>query len=64
MIVGMITSAAFAVFGLLIALGRIGHPIDDQAVGPYGWSILTIGAALFVLFAFRMYLRTREGTSA
>lgn len=59
MILGMLASAAIAVFGLLVALGRIGHPIDDQAVSPYGWSILTVGVALFVLFAFRLYLRSR-----
>lgn len=59
MILGMLASAAIAVFGLLVALGRIGHPIDDQAVSPYGWSILTVGVALFVLCAFRLYLRSR-----
>jgi hypothetical protein len=64
MILGMLASAAVAAFGLLVALGRIGHPIDDQAVSPYGWSILTVGAALFVLFAFRLSLRNRRGRSA
>jgi hypothetical protein len=60
----MLVSAAIAVFGLLVALGLIGHPIDDQAVSPYGWSILTVGAALFVLFAFRLYLRGRRSPVA
>ncbi len=64
MIPGMLVSAIIAVFGLLVALGRIGHPIDDQAVSPYGWSILMVGAALFVLFAFRLYLRTRRSRMA
>ncbi len=64
MIPGMLVSAAIAVFGLFVALGLIGHPIDDQAVSPYGWSILTVGAALFVLFAFRLYLRGRRSPVA
>lgn len=64
MIPGMLVSAVIAVFGLLVALGQIGHPIDDQAVSPYGWSILMVGAALFVLFAFRLYLRTRRSRMA
>lgn len=59
MILGMLASALVAVFGLLVALGRIGHPIDDQAVSPFGWSILTVGAALFVLFAFRRFSASR-----
>lgn len=64
MIPGMLTSAALAVFGLLVALGRIGHPIDDQAVSPFGWSIMTIGVALFVLFAVRFYQGTGAGEPA
>jgi len=59
MILGMLASALVAVFGLLVALGRVGHPIDDQAVSPFGWSILTVGAALFVLFAFRRFSASR-----
>ncbi|MGU3664997.1 hypothetical protein ACLBX9_12495 [Methylobacterium sp. A49B] len=64
MIVGMLISAAIAVFGLLVALGRIGHPIDAQLVSNYGWSILIIGAALFVLFAVGRFNRTRKARSA
>ncbi|MCJ2013169.1 hypothetical protein [Methylobacterium sp. J-076] len=64
MIVGMLGSAVIAVFGLLVALGLVGHPIDQQAVSPYGWSILTIGAALFVLFAFRRLQRGRRKRAA
>jgi hypothetical protein len=64
MIPGMLTSAALAVFGLLVALGRIGHPIDDQLVSPYGWSLMIVGAALFVLFAFRFYQRSGPGGPA
>ncbi|MGH1573174.1 hypothetical protein ACRAWG_24020 [Methylobacterium sp. P31] len=63
MIVGMFVSAAIAVFGLLVALGRIGHPIDAQLVSNYGWSILIIGVALFVLFAFGRFSRTRKARS-
>ena len=59
MILGMLVSAVIAVFGLLVALGLIGHPIDAQLVTNYGWSILTIGVALFVLFAYRRFSRTR-----
>ncbi|MHB2207426.1 hypothetical protein [Methylobacterium sp. CM6257] len=59
----MFVSAAIAVFGLLVALGRIGHPIDAQLVSNYGWSILIIGIALFVLFAFGRYSRTRKARS-
>lgn len=64
MILGMLASALVAVFGLLVALGRIGHPIDDQAVSPFGWSILTVGAALFVLFAFRRFTASRGKSPA
>ncbi len=64
MVVGMLVSAVLAAFGLLVGIGLIGHPIDAQAIMPYGWGILMVGAALFVLFAFKMYLRTREGQSA
>ncbi|MBP1178417.1 hypothetical protein [Methylobacterium sp. PvR107] len=63
MIVGMLISAAIAAFGLLVALGRIGHPIDAQLVSNYGWSILIIGVALFVLFAVRHFARTRRARS-
>jgi divalent metal cation (Fe/Co/Zn/Cd) transporter len=63
MIVGMLISAAIAAFGLLVALGRIGHPIDAQLVSNYGWSILIIGAALFVLFAVGRFNRTRKARS-
>lgn len=64
MIVGMLVSAAIAAFGLLVALGVVGHPIDAQLVTNYGWSILIIGVALFVLFAWARYGRTRRGRSA
>ncbi|MCJ2068725.1 hypothetical protein MKK75_07900 [Methylobacterium sp. J-030] len=64
MIVGMLVSAAIAVFGLLVALGQIGHPIDDQLVSNYGWSILTIGIALFVLFGFGRFNRARKARSS
>jgi hypothetical protein len=64
MIVGMLFSAAIAAFGLLVALGRIGHPIDAQLVSNYGWSILIIGIALFVLFAVRLVTRTRRVRSS
>lgn len=64
MIVGMLVSAAIAVFGLLVALGWIGHPIDAQLISNYGWSILTIGIALFVLFAFGRFRRDRKARSA
>ena len=64
MIVGMLISAGIAVFGLLVALGRIGHPIDAQLVSTYGWSILIIGVALFVLFAVGRFNRTRKARSA
>lgn len=60
MIVGMLVSTAIAVFGLLVALGWIGHPIDAQLISTYGWSILTIGIALFVLFAFGRFNRARK----
>ena len=63
MIVGMFVSAAIAVLGLLVALGWIGHPIDDQLISNYGWSILTIGVALFVLFGFRWFNRSRKARS-
>lgn len=59
MVLGMLASALVAVFGLLVALGRVGHPIDDQAVSPFGWSILTVGVALFVLFAYRRFGASR-----
>ncbi|MCJ2136311.1 hypothetical protein MKK69_20040 [Methylobacterium sp. J-026] len=64
MIVGMLVSAAIAAFGLLVALGWIGHPIDAQLVSNYGWSILTIGVALFVLFGFRRFDRARRARAA
>ncbi|GJE10298.1 MULTISPECIES: hypothetical protein [Methylobacterium] len=64
MIVGMLISAGIAVFGLLVALGRIGHPIDAQLVSTYGWSILIIGVALFVLFAAGRFNRSRKARSA
>jgi len=64
MIVGMLISAAIAAFGLLVGLGRIGHPIDAQLVSNYGWSILIIGVALFVLFAVGRFNRTRKARSA
>jgi len=63
MILGMLVSAVIAVFGLLVALGLIGHPIDAQLISNYGWSILTIGVALFVLFAYRRFSRPRSGRS-
>jgi uncharacterized RDD family membrane protein YckC len=63
MIVGMLISAAIAVFGLLVAIGLIGHPIDAQLVSTYGWSILIIGVALFVLFAFGRFNRARKARS-
>ena len=61
--IGMLVSAAIAVFGLLVAVGWIGHPIDAQLVDIYGWSILIIGVALFVLFAYGRFGRTRRGRS-
>jgi divalent metal cation (Fe/Co/Zn/Cd) transporter len=64
MIVGMLISAAIAVFGLLVALGFVGHPIDAQLISNYGWSILIIGVALFVLFAWARYNRARRQRSA
>ena len=64
MMVGMLVSAAIAVLGLLVALGYVGHPIDAQLVSNYGWSILIIGVALFVLFAFGRFRRTRRARSA
>ncbi|GJD33963.1 hypothetical protein [Methylobacterium aerolatum] len=64
MMFGMLVSAVLAAVGLLVGLGRIGHPIDAQAIMPYGWGLLMVGAALFVLFAFKRYLRIREGHSA
>jgi divalent metal cation (Fe/Co/Zn/Cd) transporter len=60
----MLVSAVIAVFGLLVALGRIGHPIDAQLVSTYGWSILIIGVALFVLFATSRYRRARRSRIA
>ena len=63
MILGMLISAVIAVFGLLVALGLIGHPIDAQLISNYGWSILIIGVALFVLFAYRRFSRSRSGRS-
>ncbi|KQS84627.1 hypothetical protein MFUR16E_01115 [Methylobacterium fujisawaense] len=63
MIVGMLVSAAIAVLGLLVALGYVGHPIDAQLVSNYGWSILIIGVALFVLFTWARYSRTRRRRS-
>lgn len=63
MILGMLVSAVIAVFGLLVALGQIGHPIDAQLVTTYGWSILTVGIALFVLFAYRRFSQTRSRRS-
>ena len=64
MILGMLVSVAMAVFGLLVALGLVGHPIDAQLVTHYGWSILIIGCALFVLFAYRRFGRGRRSRSA
>ena len=64
MILGMLASALVAAFGLLVALGRVGHPIEAQAVSPFGWSILTVGAALFVLFAFRRFVASRGNRPA
>jgi divalent metal cation (Fe/Co/Zn/Cd) transporter len=64
MIVGMLMSVAIAAFGLLVAFGYVGHPIDAQLVSNYGWSILIIGVALFVLFAFGRYTRMRRARSA
>ena len=63
MILGMLVSALVAAFGLLVALGIVGHPMDAQLVTHYGWSILVIGTALFVLFAVRRYGRPRDGRS-
>ncbi|WP_244514041.1 MULTISPECIES: hypothetical protein [unclassified Methylobacterium] len=60
----MLISAAIAVFGLLVALGFVGHPIDAQLISNYGWSILIIGVALFVLFAWARYSRARRQRSA
>lgn len=60
MILGMLVSVVIAVFGLLVALGLVGHPIDAQLVTNYGWSILIVGCALFVLFAYGRFMRTRR----
>ncbi|MDP4024716.1 hypothetical protein Q8W71_18980 [Methylobacterium sp. NEAU 140] len=60
MILGLLISAAVAAFGLMVALGLIGHPIDAQLVSPYGWSILLIGLALMVFFAYNLYRRARR----
>ena len=64
MVLGMLVSAVVAAFGLLVALGVVGHPIDAQLVTNYGWSILIIGAALFLLFAVRRFGRSRSRRSA
>ena len=64
MILGMLGSMAMAAFGLLVALGLIGHPIDAQLVTPYGWSILIVGCALFVLFAYRRFGHRHRDRSA
>lgn len=64
MILGMLVSALVAAFGLLVALGVVGHPIDAQRVTNYGWSIVIIGGALFVLFAVRRFGGSRSRRSA
>ena len=62
MIFGMLISAALTVFASLVALGRIGHPVDGQLLINYGWSGVIIGIALFGFFAH--LLRRRSRTAA
>lgn len=57
---GLLVSAAFTAFALLVALGRIGHPIDGQILTTYGWSGVIIGVALCGFFAFLMRVRNRH----
>ena len=59
MILGMLVSAVIAALGLLVALGRIGHPIDGQVLTNFGWSGVIIGVALFAFFAYLMRGRRR-----
>lgn len=61
---GMLVSVAMAVFGQLVALGRVGHPIGARLVTHCGWSILIIGCALSVLFSNRRFGRGRRDRSA
>ena len=60
MVFGVLASAAFAAFSLLVALGLIGHPIDGQEIANYGWSGVIVGVALCAFFAYLMATRNRR----
>ena len=49
--------AALAVLGCLVGFGSVGHPIGDQALNSYGWSLCINCAALAAFFVFLRYQR-------
>ncbi|GJD29165.1 hypothetical protein PMNALOAF_0397 [Methylobacterium adhaesivum] len=52
MILGLLCSATLTVFGIALAAGVIGHPIDGQLPADWGWSFIMMGAASLFAFGF------------
>ncbi|KQQ40587.1 hypothetical protein ASF58_06125 [Methylobacterium sp. Leaf125] len=56
---GLLLSAIVFGFGIVLAAGLAGHPVDGQLPSDWGWSLLMMGGAS--LFAFG-YVGWRRAT--
>ena len=45
-IVGALCGLALTLLGVLLVTGTVGHPIDGQLPGLWGWSLVMMGVAL------------------
>lgn len=60
MLVFAIFFAALALFGSLVGLGFVGHPMGQHAISGYGWSLVINGLALSAFCLFLQYERTKQ----
>ncbi|KQP91775.1 MULTISPECIES: hypothetical protein [unclassified Methylobacterium] len=47
---GLLCSAAVTGFGLVLASGLFGHPVDGQLPSDWGWSLVMMGSASLLAF--------------
>jgi hypothetical protein len=60
MLIFAVFFAALAAFGVFVGRGDLGHPIYNQSLTSYGWTLALNGAALGAYFAFRLSERARR----
>ncbi len=48
---GVLCGTLFTLLGMALAAGAVGHPVDGQLPGDWGWSAIMIGAALLLAAA-------------